>query len=370
MTGETHRWYNPYVGRAFLCAKDARALPWYRKGSLLVSEGNNRAVGRGVSIAILTLCLLLGCSNSERTTDMYLDAVMLREFGQDELAIEKLEAVIEADPEFALAYAELGKAYQVTGRREDAAQAFKRAVHLDPWSLDGYLNLAKAYEDLEEFTGAAQAYARAGELDTKSLKAQVGAADCYLKAGQTVRALAHAKTARKMDERSREVLLVLGRIYEAQKDYPPAIQAYRHLLAAHPADAEAMLALSSAYVKDEQYGQAEEVLDALVQLQPGLATPYRHLGYCLVNMGDADRAIRAYQKAVELDDQDWQAHRGLGVAYMVKANNTGDAQAEAQALRHWRRALEIYPDQPKREALEKLIREHARTTNPLEGLSN
>ncbi len=331
---------------------------------------NNRAVQRGLSVVLLALCLPLGCSNGGRTMDMYLDAVMLRELGQNDLAIEKLKAVTEADPDFTLAYSELGKAYQATGRHEDATRALRRAVQLDPWSFDACVDLARAYEELQKFAEAAQAYARAGELDPESLEAQVGAADCCLKAGQTVRALAHAEAARQIDEKARDVLLLLGRVYEAQKDYSLAIQVYRRLLAVDPADGDALSALGSVYMKDDQYDQAKEVLEALVQIRPDQGMAYRHLGYCLVNLGEADQAIRIYGKAIDIDAEDWQAHRGLGVAYMVKANNTSDAQCEAQALRHWRRALEINPGQPKREALEKLIRERAQTIDPLQGLND
>jgi len=318
---------------------------------------------------MLALCLPLGCSNGGRTMDLYLDAVMLRELGQNELAIEKLKAVTEADPDFTLAYSELGRAYQAIGNHAAASDAFKAAVRLDPWSFDACVDLAQAHEGVGEFAGAAQAYARAGELDPKNLEAQIGAGDCYLKAGQVVRALAHAEAARQIDEESRDVSLLLGRAYEAQKDYPLAIQTYRRLWAVDPADSEALLALGLAYIKNGQYDQAKAVFEALVQVRPDQAA-YRYLGYCLVNLGDADQAIRTYQKAIEIDGEDWQAHRGLGVAYMVKANKTDDAQSEAQALRHWRRALEINPNQPKREALEKLIREHSQTTNPLQGLND
>jgi hypothetical protein len=52
---------------------------------------------------------------------------------------------------------------------------------------------------------------------------------------------------------------------------------------------------------------------------------------------------------------------------MVKAQRTGDESLRSGAVHHWRRSLEIYPDQPKREWLEELIREHSPTMNPLRG---
>lgn len=322
-----------------------------------------------MTLAIQALCLAVGCARETRTMDLYLDAVMLRELGQDELAIEKLKVATEADPDFTLAFSELGRACQATGNHEGAVRAFQTAVRLDPWSWDGYMDLARAYEDLERFADAAQAYARAGELDPKSLSAQVRAGHCCLRAGQTVRALAHGEAARRIDADSHEAWLLLGRVYEAQKDYPLAIQAFRRLLVVDPADGEARLALSVVYIKNGQFDQAEKTLLALVETQPTQTAVFRHLGYCLVNLGEPDRAIQMYEKALDIDADDWQAHRGLGVAYMVRAHQTDDPQAQALALRHWRRALEINPDQPKREALERLIRERSRTMNPLQGLN-
>jgi hypothetical protein len=67
--------------------------------------------------------------------------------------------------------------------------------------------------------------------------------------------------------------------------------------------------------------------------------------------------------------EDWEAYRGLGVAVMLKARQTQDVRLETQAVRHWRRSLLLRPDQPKREVLEKLIREHSRLQNSLEGLN-
>jgi len=70
--------------------------------------------------------------------------------------------------------------------------------------------------------------------------------------------------------------------------------------------------------------------------------------------------MQAYQNAIAQDNHDWEAYRGLGVVCTLKADQTGDDRWRQQGVRHWRRSLEICPDQPKRQALEKLIRENVR----------
>jgi len=99
-----------------------------------VSGATKSTIPVWLSLSLAALSLCLGCTPRQPAVDMYLDAVMLRELGQDELAVKKLNAVIAADPDFALAYAELGKAQEKLGNREKALAAFRKAAELDPWA--------------------------------------------------------------------------------------------------------------------------------------------------------------------------------------------------------------------------------------------
>jgi tetratricopeptide (TPR) repeat protein len=328
-----------------------------------VFPGKDKTIRVGRIILILAMCLLAGCKSGPRTVDLYLDAVMLRELGQDTLAIEKLEAIVAADREFAPAYSELGRAYAAVGDLDKAATALRRATQLQPWSFQEHMDLAGVYARMQRFYDAAGAYARAGGLAPESLEAQMGAAQCYLEAGQSVRALMHGEAAAQRDGQSRRVSLLLGRIYEAQEDYDSAIGRYQDLLAADPNDWTAQVALGVAYSKAGRYEEGREVLASAAEHRPQNGATFRHLGYCLIRLGDDAGAAQAYSRALEINPQDWEAHRGLGVVYMVRADETGDAQQRAAAVGHWRRSLAINPDQPERRTLERLILENSEGTD-------
>jgi len=318
-------------------------------------------------LAVLSLCF--GCTPRQPPVDMYLDAVMLGELGQSELAVKKLNAVIAADPDFALAYSELGKAYQKLGDHENAVSAFRKAAKLDPWSSESQVQLAAACRQLGNYSEAAAAYARAVELDPKNLDAMLGTAECHLKAGQYLKSLVYCEQAEQAGERTGEVLRLLARVYEGQKDYEQAIRVYRRLLSLKADDGDAMLALAVAHMKAGQFEKAKDVLISVTRIRPEGGTAFRHLGYCLIRLGDVDQAVQMYQKSIDLDEDDWEAHRGLGVACMIKARRTGDARLQAEAIKYWRRSLSIAPDQPKHEVLEQLIREQSKLENPLKGLN-
>ncbi len=334
-----------------------------------MSEGNSRVIPARWGILALGFCLLAGCTPRRPATDLYVDAVALRELGQNELAISKLNAVIAADPDFALAYTELGKAHEALGDRAKALTAFEKAAKLAPWSAQDHLNLAKIHDLLGNYGPAAEAYARAAELDSKSAEALTGAARCYLKAGQYAKSQMFCELAEKAGVKPGETLFLLAQACESQKDYERAVEVYRRLLALDGDDPNVLRSLGVTYLKAGQYDRAREVLVLVARKRPEDGAAFRDLGYCFAKLGDIDQAMQMYQKAVDLDGKDWEACRGLGVAMMLKARQTQDVDLETEAVRQWRRSLLLRPDQPKREALEKLIREHSRLQNSLEGLN-
>jgi tetratricopeptide (TPR) repeat protein len=76
-----------------------------------------------------------------------------------------------------------------------------------------------------------------------------------------------------------------------------------------------------------------------------------------------DKSIENYGKAIEINDKDWDAHRGLGVAYILKGTNedeTIDEVLKAKAVRQWQLSLDINPDQPNHKRLSELIQRYSK----------
>jgi Flp pilus assembly protein TadD len=116
-----------------------------------------------------------------------------------------------------------------------------------------------------------------------------------------------------------------------------------------------MMQLAYAHLKMQRYDLAKDVLTSLIEHQADNSTTHQYLGYCHLKLGELDKAIGSYARAVELNDADWEAHRGLGVAYMLKARSTGDAGLAAKAIEQWRKSLDIQPDQKNAQTLVKMI---------------
>lgn len=109
------------------------------------------------------------------------------------------------------------------------------------------------------------------------------------------------------------------------------------------------------YLKMGRFQPAKVMLESLITRDPGNGRAHQYLGYCNLELGNVESAIANYTRAVDLNDGDWEAHRGLGVAYMVKARSDEDSVLAGKAVEQWRISLNIKPDQAKGPALARII---------------
>lgn len=317
------------------------------------------------SFMLLVLFCSQGCAPREQAIDLYVDAIMLRELGENELAVERLNSAVERDKRFSVAYSLLGEIYQEMKDYEKSAASYEKATELNPLSFKDYFNLGRVYQIMKKFAQAVKAYVKACELEpppsARDLypKAHLYAAESYYELKDYDNALVYGRRAEQIDPNRAEVQKLLGDIYGSQKDYESAIRYYKRLLETDSNDPNAMMSLAVAYMNTNQYEPAKELLTEVTRIVPDNNAAYRYLGYCDVQLDAIDEAIASYNRAVEIDDKDWDAHRGLGVAYVLKALNTNDEALKAKAVEHWRLSLAINPNQHWRDRLIKLIRTYS-----------
>jgi tetratricopeptide (TPR) repeat protein len=338
------------------------------------------------------LCLLAGCrggfGRGNSPVDLYVDAVMLREAGYPNEAIEKLDSAIKKEEDFSQAHSLKGDIYQQMQQYEKSADAYHKATELNPWSFHDFLNLGKVYQVMKKFAQAVQAYVRACELQPDHLQAHINTAKCYNQLQQYDNALLYAQRAEQINPDVTELQRVLGDAYEGKEDYEQSISSYKRALELDADNPQVMTALAVAYLRTNRNEPAKQLLTSAIELDPQNGRAYRHLAFCylrlyektaseyreLVQQGTDDkallegmadhgdemvaRAVDYYTRAIEIDPGDWDAHRGLGVAYIIDGKNpdgTVDEFLRDMAIEHWRRSLQINPDQPRADRLRNLI---------------
>lgn len=120
------------------------------------------------------------------------------------IAIEMFQKALELDPNFALAYADLGDAYADHYHEveppdkfwlDEAMKQIHKALSIDPKLAEAYKALGHCYEHLGKSEEAAQAYKTALASKADYTDAQLGLGQTYCTLGRYDEALIHLKSA-------------------------------------------------------------------------------------------------------------------------------------------------------------------------------
>ena len=350
-----------------------------------MSNSTTTAFGIWVFLVGVILSFLAGCAPGQKAVELYVDAAMLSELNENEQAIQKLDSAVRLNNRFSLAYSLRGDIYQKVKSYEKSVTSYEKATKLNPWSFRDYFNLGRVYQIMEKFAKAVDAYGKACELEPNHLEAHVNAAKCSFQIKDFNRALVYGQQAERIDPNVSEIQKLLGDIYETQKDYDRAIASYKRALEIDSDNPEIMISLAVAYLRTGKNEPAKELLTSAIELRPDNNTAYQYLGYCYLRLREQavesyklvlqkdsntpeietslaeylDKAIKNYSRAIEINSKDWEALRGLGVAYMLKAIDSKDDALKTKAIEQWRLSLDIKPDQPRRERLLDLIKKYS-----------
>ena len=291
---------------------------------------------------------------------MYLDGILLSEYDDDVAAIHKLEEAIKEDKKFWYAWSVLGEVYEKMEDYPNSVASYEKATVINPDSFKNFMSLGRVHKIMNELAKAVEAYIRACEIDPNHLDAHLKTAKCYVDMEDYDNALDYGQRAEQIDPDVAEVQLLLAEVYQWREDFEAAIASYKRTLELDSGNVEALSFLALAYIRTGHYEPARELLILAIKGQPDNATAQKYLGYCHLKLNAIDEAIGAYERALDLDQKDWEISRSLGVAYMLKAINGDDEDLKKKAVEQWRAALDIEPNQPDSETMLKLIEKYSR----------
>lgn len=154
---------------------------------------------------------------------------------------------------------------RATGLKRAEAH-FKQALALDPKSVAVQNGLASLYERTDRFTEAIALYRKRQVADPDNIEPYYRIANAYIqqKDADNVLKVWHAYRQRKPDDpiSYRES----ARILEATARYEPAIAEWNLLLARHPNDGDALLAMGKDYDKLKRFDEARTKFKAVLTL--------------------------------------------------------------------------------------------------------
>jgi len=208
----------------------------------------------------------------------------------------------------------LAIARDAAGDRRGAAAALEMALLVDPSNLDA-LSLAAPWFARE---GKAREAAAAAQRLCSALPGdpaphiQLAAALAAL--GETDRAYCAAAKALSLSNGDCGILMDAGRVFAACHDPCGALRCFQEVIAREPGRAEAYFAAGEVMLQAGAFAEAAEILRLGIRLDATSAAAHFALGNALARSGRLESAIRAWERALEIDPSLEEAAHNLRVA--------------------------------------------------------
>jgi Flp pilus assembly protein TadD len=316
-----------------------------------------------------SLLFLLGAWLSQEQSaaqQRYLRAVeLLRNRNPSQAAVE-LDQALKLEPRFAEAYDAKGLARMAEGNPEAAVAEFRRAIEIKPSLAEAHLGLGLAHGQTGNLDAAAADFRAAIRLRPDFAEAHKRLGVTLRRLGDEKAALAEFEAAVKSDGKDPEAWYHLGLARKSAGDLAGAIGAFRQAVALKPdfeqarynlgialrlagrredaqkeltevsglKDFRAKLAQSKLLivrgVEALDQGRAREALPSFEQAAaetPTLVTAWHYLGLAYDRLGDRDKAVSAWRRALEIQPDYPQTHNALGLM-RARAGDIQGAESE------------------------------------------
>jgi tetratricopeptide (TPR) repeat protein len=236
----------------------------------------------------------------------------------------------------------LGNIYREAGRPLLAIETFRKIIDLGgDEASHGYQDLIDAYREQKQWNDAARVAQEAVKKLPEDKTLKLTLAEQLADAGKENESVLLAKSVLKGGPDDRDSYIMLSQIYmrlKRWKDSEDAI-AQAEKLATRPEEKEYIRFLQgSIYERQKKYDQAEQAFRQVLQQDPNNSMTLNYLGYMLADRNiHLEEALTLIKKAIDLDPQNYNYIDSLGWVYFKLGNYD-------QAEENLRRAADKSPN--------------------------
>ena len=249
--------------------------------------------------------------------DVYDLAVIFDEKGNTEGAVQLYQRAIEIEPTHVQSHFALGESLYTSGDTETALHHYQQALTLMPSIKDTF------YEPLEPYFAGLMTPDQAMPIIEKAMFVLPDDPRAYFYAGTVETDAGNLEAAIKHYEKTIEIIeadashlqtelplgnfndvyLKLGELHHQQGDIDTAVRYFRRALALNPELADRFITQGQTAFDNANYQDAIEPLNIHLLLFPEDVSANYLLGQSYEATGDADSAIRFYERTLTLDPQ-------------------------------------------------------------------
>jgi len=219
----------------------------------------------------------------------------------------------------------LGTVYREANRYQLAEDTFGKMLDLgDDNAIRGYQQLIDTYRDNKQWQQATDVAEEAAKKYPNDRGLQMVAASQQADMGSAGPAIERVKAMLKGNADDRDVYIALAQMYSRVKDWSNAEENINKAieLCTKPEDKDyALFVEGSIYERQKKYDKAEEAFHKVLADDPKNAMTLNYLGYMLADRGTRlDEALGYIRRAVALDPQNGAYLDSLGWVYYKMGN--------------------------------------------------
>lgn len=245
--------------------------------------------------------------------------------GEYDRATTYARKVVEINPDWQNAHSNLAYVLSMQDRHEEAAEAYRAALELNDGDAVSHANLGIVLMQLGRREEAVRHFDRALEINPNLKEVQQARAAAMKPQTSGTKVAAQPPS---VQQRAQAML--------RERKHDAAIELLSEAVASESNDAQLHFLLGSAHDAKGDLPAAVKAYERAIELDPSLARAHNNLG-SIVSSKDPQRAIEHFRAALETDPRYVEALGNLGNAF-ARTNRFGDAIACYQ------KALEIQPD--------------------------
>jgi tetratricopeptide (TPR) repeat protein len=230
-------------------------------------------------------------------------------------ALREFRQVQRLAPKSSVGFRRSGDAYRSHGELPEALTLYKQAIERDPRDAEAHYGIALTYEGQNNFQEALRHYDKVVELAPNAPEGYYRRGLIYEEKRDYSRALREYEQALKLTPEEPALLVARGRIHYYMDQYESARQDLDITLKRNPTDVTALhlrglvfesLGSDGKHDYYESYKSALKDYEELVRLAPREADAHTRHASALVALSAYDRAVEAYNRALELDGKNAQ----------------------------------------------------------------
>lgn len=211
-----------------------------------------------------------------------------------------LQQILEINPRVEEALHKISFWADFADMHDKSVALHKNIIDEDPYNALAWFNLGAAYQGLKQFDEAIDAYEYCVAIDEKFEFAYRNMADAHIKLHNYSRAIESLEKNLELGKPEDVIFEAIGHCFEKQKNFDKARYYYRQAIQLNPADDSIFYRIGETYSREREWEKAIKAYSVALNLNTENAAYSLAIGNCLMEMGAYSEALSCFANAIRI----------------------------------------------------------------------